>query len=379
MSLSAPPHSGRSSGLKLLLYLFNPSQNLLGHRVIRHLPQQEQFQLAAVCRQLRPLVTAAYQLRIDLGPEVSPDSRLALCIHRYRPAVRRLCIRPGDYTSPASIETMRLLLSQLTHVQVIVFNINVLADWPATIASCLVHFARPPDKLRVVIQNSRFPPNQSYQSIEDQYFSDALLNQLGRIKKLEVFPDIFGVRAYDTGAVLQLIAPFTGLKQVILQAFSPRDNLDQAASRLSSRLTRLSLKDGPWNLALLFGPRPPIFQQLVQLEVSGKLDTDQLRALRNLTPADYPHLAKLGLYFGPGVQQLSDHQQLIFMDQLLKLDFYCPTLSYLKMRSPAIDRASVAILISRLPNLQELVASLPPDISCDLLKKEYPHLFFSTI
>ncbi|RKP38679.1 hypothetical protein BJ085DRAFT_33724 [Dimargaris cristalligena] len=178
MSLSAPPHSGRSSGLKLLLYLFNPSQNLLGHRVIRHLPQQEQFQLAAVCRQLRPLVTAAYQLRIDLGPEVSPDSRLALCIHRYRPAVRRLCIRPGDYTSPASIETMRLLLSQLTHVQ-----------------------------------NSRFPPNQSYQSIEDQYFSDALLNQLGRIKKLEVFPDIFGVRAYDTGAVLQLIAPFTGLKQ----------------------------------------------------------------------------------------------------------------------------------------------------------------------
>ncbi|RKP40211.1 hypothetical protein BJ085DRAFT_30337 [Dimargaris cristalligena] len=85
MGLTGQLHFRSSPGLDLLHFRFHPAQHLLGQRIVRHLSQRDQFQLAQANRELRTPVTSAYQLCIPVGKDAATDDRITETVRRYRP------------------------------------------------------------------------------------------------------------------------------------------------------------------------------------------------------------------------------------------------------------------------------------------------------
>ncbi|KAJ1989956.1 hypothetical protein H4R33_001882 [Dimargaris cristalligena] len=184
MGLTGQLHFRSSPGLDLLHFRFHPAQHLLGQRIVRHLSQRDQFQLAQANRELRTPVTSAYQLCIPVGKDAATDDRITETVRRYRPYGRCSSINFHKGVAPGRMERVRSLFSEIPRTYTVEVKLHNLADWPL-VAGCLASLMHPPRRLIIPCRMFAFRANQTYASlVERNYFSDTLRLRLGRIRWL---------------------------------------------------------------------------------------------------------------------------------------------------------------------------------------------------
>ncbi|KAJ1988967.1 hypothetical protein H4R33_002239 [Dimargaris cristalligena] len=290
-----------------------------GHRLIRHLDNQGQLRLARVCHALRPAITASYQFSVvHLGDIPLQPPALTRFITRYRPSLHSLFIRlpePSPSIPPyAWLRAVCRLFSEVGRLDHVDWYLRRPASWPA-VARCLEHLA-PASPRRLTIHLVSLDQQQpletlpSYADLVRHYFTEALYARLARIRSIELYVEGRSPTATDTtDQMLQMLAPFSGMRELRLYLPEPDDRICQELRNRYPHLTRLALYDSLWNFTLLLTIQPRRFSRLVSLKLSCGSDEAQCQALGDLVATDYPHLRHLELDFPFEPETLSAGQK----------------------------------------------------------------------
>ncbi|RKP33323.1 hypothetical protein BJ085DRAFT_32762 [Dimargaris cristalligena] len=189
---------------------------------------------------------------------------------------------------PEKAQTFSGTISHLIHA---LLSIDNLVDW-LVIARYLEHLPRPLRCLTMWLETGRLQPGQTYEALVRNRLTVAHFARLAKIRYLRFYAESPSI---DTDVIIGFMAPFTGLRHLLLYVRAPDDRLCHALVSRYGHLAHLTIGRGPWNLGILFPPRSPGFQRLEALKLDCDWNSSHYQHIGNLLATDYPYLRSLSL------------------------------------------------------------------------------------
>ncbi|RKP36594.1 hypothetical protein BJ085DRAFT_28830 [Dimargaris cristalligena] len=346
--VSTSPHP-TLPGLALLLGLFHSSNPHLGQRVVRHLYNRDQLNLAAVCHRLRDQVSWSNQTFREHLARGDWPGKIG---HRLR-LIRGFRLRALT-SMPIETDLIQLIIAPLTGLKRLELNIahanNELPQFLVRDFAYVSHLALlgTPWNFTSLLGTSLSPT-----------FHHLVSLTLGCGRSQLIIDDLGDILATDYPYLRHLSLCFTAIVGLYPESPAEWHSL-------------LSLLDQPWpQITDLRLRQCSLGNKVYQLIANNFRNIQEVTFSRCYTVQSVP---KISLSAFPQLHCLYINSNPVATDQYIFRNLYSDTVAFVFMVNIGLDWEHLQLLVGRFPNLQELQVELTSIDLLPLFKDTYPFI-----